>query len=129
MTDKTSIWSISLNVLLNQYESSTVRTQACAFLTNLINFINYDTEKNSSESFTITVNELKCLLDEIDFYKKIGYILSTFYPFETYTFTELVEQNRQSSNFLILLFYYLIFFGLKIKLSKTLLKIFSYFFK
>ena len=32
---QSGIWSIGLSVLLNRYESSIVRTQACALLVNL----------------------------------------------------------------------------------------------
>lgn len=35
MINQPGIWSIALNVLLNRFESSIVRTQACAFLINL----------------------------------------------------------------------------------------------
>ena len=35
MINQSGIWSITLNVLLNRFESSIVRTQACTFLINL----------------------------------------------------------------------------------------------
>jgi hypothetical protein len=40
MANQAGIWSIALNVLLNRFESSIVRTQAANFLINLTQSIN-----------------------------------------------------------------------------------------
>ncbi|CAF0962770.1 unnamed protein product, partial [Brachionus calyciflorus] len=96
LTNKSSIWSIGFNVLLNQYESSSVRTQACAFLINLTQCISLNIETDSHDLFVLRAQELQNLLEEVNFYKKIAYILSTFYPYDTYVFNDLVEQNKSS---------------------------------
>lgn len=52
MTNQTSIWSIALNVLLNPYESSIARAQACGFLVNLTQSISPNNEDDNDVIFS-----------------------------------------------------------------------------
>ena len=50
LTNQTGIWSIALNVLVNQYECSLVRSQACAFLINLTNTLVHATSGTANNN-------------------------------------------------------------------------------
>ena len=102
LTNKTGIWSIALNVLLNRFECSIVRTQACAFLINLTQSMSSvasstpSSDDSDDDETNISTNNLKSILNEFNFYQQIALILTSFYPFETYSFNELKQQNQDS---------------------------------
>lgn len=99
LTNQVGIWSIAFNVLLNCNECSIVRSQACAFLINLINCMNVNssTKSEASESegepTNISLTSLQALLNEINFYQQVAFTLTSFYPYETYSLSDLKEKN------------------------------------
>jgi len=49
LTNQKAILVIALNVLVNQYESSIVRSQACSFLTNLTHSLVYPNSETNKK--------------------------------------------------------------------------------
>ncbi len=97
VTNQNGIWSIALSVLLNRNECSIVRIQACAFLINLTQSMINNSNENLDEN-NITLTNLQYLLHEFNFYQQIAYILSTFYPFETYSLQEIKQKSGKKSD-------------------------------
>jgi hypothetical protein len=107
------VWCVTLNVLLNRYECSLVRAQACAFLINLVQTINRAKQvpganmfgeqpfatslSTDEESLSISANKFQLLLQEVNFYPHIAYMLSTFYPYDVYTFEELKRLDKKQT--------------------------------
>lgn len=96
MINQSGVWFIAFNVLLNRYESSIVRTQACAFLINLTQSIiaesptddqqetaGLETGGGGSDS-VISISSLHLILSEVSFYHQISQTLTMFYPFDTF---------------------------------------------
>lgn len=136
MTNQLGIWSIALNVLLNRYESSIVRTQACAFLVNLTQSIlnntattAVSTEEDADVCFfrkqifdpkylrliikyrfsawlkdtNLTVTGLQYILNEFNFYHQVTMSLTMFYPFDTYSFNDLIKRDDFNCKLVVVL--------------------------
>lgn len=98
LTNQVGIWSIAFNVLLNCNECSIVRSQACAFLINLVNCMvvngnKCDGYEADNEAMNISLTSLQALLNDINFYQQVAFTLTSFYPYETYSLSDLKEKN------------------------------------
>lgn len=108
------LFRIAMNTLLNNYECSLVRTQACTLLINYTKSLSaicvtYNQQqikhqqKSTSLNSNCTNSKLKHLRDnlhalvstlkqslvELKFFQRVFFILNKFYPFKSYNFYEL----------------------------------------
>jgi hypothetical protein len=73
LTNQTGIWSIALNVLVNQFECSIVRSQACAFLINLTSSLVNSTLTETEEynvNFKLNLDLANYFINKMFFKKK-----------------------------------------------------------
>ena len=109
------IWSIALSVLLNRFESSIVRVEACSLLVNLLKpMINEDVRnvffilknllKIDFKEQNMTITSLQLILQENNFFSEIAILLTSFYPFDTYSLDAIMSTQTQniSSNLFLL---------------------------
>lgn len=90
LTFQNGIWSIALNVLLNRFESSIVRVEACSLLTNLLQSMT-----NEDES-SISLTSLQLMLQEQNFFTEIALLLASFYPYDTYNINSIATHQNHN---------------------------------
>ncbi|CAF1641381.1 unnamed protein product, partial [Didymodactylos carnosus] len=83
------------NILLDKYECSYVKEQICNVLISITDSMIID-ESTMTNNNNVTVAELLCVINEIEFFTKIGsIIMSNFYPFITLNINDLRIKNSQ----------------------------------
>ena len=102
------LFKISINIMLNNYECSSVRTQACSLLINYVKStftackVHAATAESSSklkgskrmaperlDQMRKCLSRLRANLSEVRFFERVCNMFSNFYPFKTYDFYEL----------------------------------------